>query len=91
MPQLHLYVSEPVAEKIKQRAQATGVSISRYLAQLVQHDLDSGDWPEGFFEEVIGGWQGKPLQRPPQGESETRVRLDSAPEHHTPPSQMGTI
>jgi len=23
-------------------------------------------WPEGFFEEVVGGWQGKPLDPPPQ-------------------------
>jgi hypothetical protein len=80
MPQLHLYVPEPIAEKIKQRAQAAGVSTSRYLAQLVQHDLGSDDWPEGFFEEVIGGWQGEPLQRPPQGAFETREALIFAEE-----------
>ena len=24
-------------------------------------------WPEGFFEEVVGGWKGEPLERPDQG------------------------
>ncbi len=24
-------------------------------------------WPAGFFEEVIGGWVGEPLERPDQG------------------------
>lgn len=75
MPQLHLYVSQPVAEKIKERAEAAGMSTSRYLAQLVQHELGSEEWPERFFEDVVGGWQGEPLQRPPQGEFEARDAL----------------
>ncbi|MBO3458427.1 hypothetical protein G7B40_025290 [Aetokthonos hydrillicola Thurmond2011] len=32
-------------------------------------------WMPGFFEEVIGGWVGEPLQRPEQGEYETREQL----------------
>lgn len=30
------------------------------------------EWMPGFFEEVIGGWAGEPLERPEQGEFETR-------------------
>ncbi len=33
------------------------------------------NWPPGFFTEVIGGWQGEPLVREPQGEYETRDEL----------------
>jgi hypothetical protein len=33
------------------------------------------EWPEGFFEEVVGGWQGEPLTRTPQGEYEDREPL----------------
>jgi len=29
----------------------------------------------GFFEEVIGGWAGEPLERAEQGEFETRETL----------------
>jgi hypothetical protein len=32
-------------------------------------------WMPGFFEEVIGGWVGEPLERPEQGEYETREHL----------------
>jgi hypothetical protein len=32
-------------------------------------------WMPGFFEEVIGGWVGEPLERPEQGEYETREPL----------------
>ncbi|MEH2379871.1 MAG: hypothetical protein V7K27_13455 [Nostoc sp.] len=33
------------------------------------------EWMPDFFEEVIGGWAGKPLERPEQGEFETRETL----------------
>ncbi|MBE2223355.1 MAG: hypothetical protein IAF02_17580 [Anaerolineae bacterium] len=75
MPQLHFYVPETVAKKIKERALAYGVSTSKYLAELVQQDLDISSWPEGFFDEVVGGWQGEPLQRPEQGVYEIRDTL----------------
>ena len=35
----------------------------------------AGEWPEGFFEEVVGGWKGEPLDRPEQGQAERRDRL----------------
>ena len=75
MPQLHLYVSNDLAKKIKQEAQAADMSVSRYLAHLVENEV-STDWPERFFEEVVGGWIGDPLQRPPQAEYEHRESLE---------------
>lgn len=66
MPQLHFYVPEAVAEKLRAQARAAGLSVSRYLAAVVGADPGQG-WPPGFFDEVVGGWQGKPLRRPPQG------------------------
>ncbi|MBD2605624.1 hypothetical protein H6G81_14075 [Scytonema hofmannii FACHB-248] len=33
------------------------------------------EWMPGFFEEVIGGWVGELLERPEQGEFETREKL----------------
>ncbi len=35
----------------------------------------SKGWQPGFFEEVIGGWQGEPLVREEQGEYEVREEL----------------
>jgi len=71
MPQLHLYVSEGLADSIRQRADARRMTVSRYLAEVIKREVGVG-WPEGFFEEVIGGWQGKPLRRPPQGHFDIR-------------------
>jgi hypothetical protein len=75
MPQLHLYVSKDLAEKIKQEAQAADMSVSSYLANLVKREVVS-DWPEKFFEEVVGKWAGDPLVRSPQGEFERREFLE---------------
>jgi hypothetical protein len=70
MTQLHIYVPDEVAETAK----AAGKSLSSYLADLVVNEV-AGDWPEGFFENVAGGWKGKPLERPKQGRPERRDRL----------------
>jgi len=74
MPQLHLYVSEETAAEVARRAEAEGVSVSRYLARLVREGSTTG-WPEGWFERVVGGWHGEPLQRGPQGTLEQRETL----------------
>jgi len=65
MPHLYVYVPDDVAKAAKSRAKAAGKSLSSYLADLVFRDV-SDEWPEGFFEEVVGGWKGEPLQRPEQ-------------------------
>jgi len=74
MPQLHFYVPDAVAKQIRARARAVGLSVSRYLAKVVGGDMAKG-WPPGFFDEVVGGWQGKPLRRPSQGKLEKREAL----------------
>lgn len=65
MPRLHLHVSEEIAAEVKRRAKRRGISTSRYLAEMVQREV-ADEWPDGFFEHVIGGWQGAPLHRPEQ-------------------------
>lgn len=75
MPQLHFYVPKDLAERILQEAQTAQKSVSSYLAELVKREM-APNWPEGFFDEVVGGWQGESLQRPPQGEFEQRIALE---------------
>lgn len=74
MPQLHLYIPDSVADEVKRRAKAAGMSTSRYLAEIVTREVAS-EWPERFFVDVVGGWQGTPLQRAPQGDPESRETL----------------
>jgi len=74
MPQLHLYVPEEVATTAKARAKAAGKSLSSYLADLVLNEV-GGEWPEEFFDTVVGGWKGEPIERPKQVRAERRDRL----------------
>jgi hypothetical protein len=74
MPQLHLYLPKDTAEEVKRRARTKKVSVSSYLAELVQSRIVD-DWPDNFFANVIGGWQDKPLKRPSQLEFEVREKI----------------
>ena len=74
MPQLHLYVPKQIVEEVARRASARGLSVSRYLAMLVRREV-ADQWPDRFFSDVVGGWQGEPLSRPPQGVLETRDEI----------------
>lgn len=76
MPQLHFYIPQDLAERIQQEAQAAKKSVSSYLAELVKREM-APTWPDGFFEDVVSGWLGEDLQRPPQGEYEQRTALNS--------------
>ena len=66
MPQLHFYVPEAVATWLRRQAQNSGVSVSRYLADLVKREVQT-EWPERFFEEVAGGWRGERFTAPGAG------------------------
>ncbi|MFH1176045.1 MAG: ribbon-helix-helix protein, CopG family [Acidobacteriota bacterium] len=74
MPQLHLYVPEDLAAEIARRARAQGLSVSRFLNELVQQQVATA-WPDDYFDTVVGGWRGKRLARAPQGQLESRDRL----------------
>ena len=76
MAQLHCYVPEDVAQQAQRRASQAGLSLSRYLAELVKRDAQIDNaWPEGYFE-LLGQWEGAPLERPPQSPAQARVALE---------------
>lgn len=77
MPQLHMYVPRGTAEVLRRRAEERGMSVSGYLAEIVGREVGDGGWPEGFFEEVLGGWDGD-LARPSQGGYEVRESLSDS-------------
>jgi hypothetical protein len=76
MPQLHFYLPKDLAEKVRRVAEAADMPVSRYVAELVKREI-ALDWPEGYFEEVIGGWVGEPPERPPQGDFEIREPFET--------------
>ena len=64
---------EDVLAEVRRRAETRGVTMNLVLTELVRRGASS--WPGGYFEEVVGGWKGEPLQRPPQGAQEVRDDL----------------
>ncbi|MBI3480630.1 MAG: hypothetical protein HY016_09805 [Nitrosomonadales bacterium] len=75
MAQLHCYVPEEIAQQAQRRATQSGLSLSRYLADLVKRDAGaSAVWPEGYFD-IFGKWEGAPLERPAFAPLEERLKI----------------
>jgi len=58
VPQLTLYVDETTAQKIRARAAASGVSLSRWVADLVQ-ERTATQWPAEVVA-LAGQWREAP-------------------------------
>ena len=58
MPQLHLYVPEAIAFRVRKKAKARNMTISRYLAEVIKQDVGER-WPDGYFERICGRWEGE--------------------------------
>lgn len=80
MAQLHLYLSDDLAQEVRQRAKSQGLTVSAYLAAIVRSQM-MDQWPEGFFSRVVGGWVGEPLTRPDQPPLEPREDMDVPSRH----------
>lgn len=74
MTQLFCEVPETLARRVEEKAGEVHLSVSDYLAKLIERDVGGG-WPAGYFENVIGCWQGD-LERPEQDEWTVRAPLD---------------
>ncbi len=74
MPQLHCYVKEELADKLQLKAQQAHLSVSKYLALLVEKEVQA-QWPDGYFD-LFGSWNGQPLERHAQQDYEQRASFD---------------
>jgi hypothetical protein len=53
MPQLNLYVSDELAERLKREARKANLPLSRYVASLLSAGAADG-WPADYFQAVCG-------------------------------------
>lgn len=74
MSQLHCYVPDDVAKKLQQKAEQAHLSVSKYLALLIEREVQN-QWPENYFE-LLGNWQGDSLKRLEQGKFEDRSNFE---------------
>ena len=58
MPQLNLYVDEATHQRIKQAAQSSGVSLSKWVTAVVR-EKTSGEWPPDVLA-LAGAWKDFP-------------------------------
>ncbi len=49
MPQLSLYVTDSNMALLRSRAHDSGVSMSKYVNNLIERDSKEGEWPIGFW------------------------------------------
>lgn len=75
MGQQHFYISDELEALIARKAQAANLSVSKFLARLVQRELAAEAWPPGYFDDVFGAWAGEPLTRASQPPLEKREKL----------------
>ncbi len=75
MPRLSFIVSEEVAEQVKRRADAAGLSVSRYVAEIMRREVDGG-WPAGYFERLVGCLREDEIVRPEQPPMDERDSFD---------------
>jgi len=74
MAQLHFYIPDETAEKIKIKAKQSNMTVSKYLARLAKQELND-EWPENYFD-LFGQWQGEALERSGQPILESREAFD---------------
>ncbi len=75
MAQIHCYVPDEIAKQAQRKATQSGLSLSRYLAELVKRDAGASTaWPKGYFD-IFGKWEGAPLERSAQPPREKRLKL----------------
>jgi hypothetical protein len=65
MPQIHFSVSEETKNALETKAKSRGLSLTKFLAEMAEKEAGGKGWPEGYFENVFGKWQGD-LERPEQ-------------------------
>ena len=75
MTEFRFQVSDQLAAELQKRAESQGVTVSRLVSNLLEREVRVREgWPEGFFEQVVGAWEG-PLERPAQIPFEKRDEL----------------
>jgi hypothetical protein len=63
------------AEFLAQRSEAASLVQTTLQQELLRQSVDENGWPLDFFETVIGGWVGEPLERAEQGDYDVREPL----------------
>ena len=62
MPRVSFSVPNEISILLRKNAEAKGLSLSKYIAEMVEREMAKSEWPEGYFEQVVGSWQGEVIE-----------------------------
>jgi hypothetical protein len=65
MAQMHFYVPDDFAREIRRRAKQARMPVSKYLVQVIMNEIGP-DWPDHYFDDVPGSWNGDSLDQDPR-------------------------
>ena len=73
MAHLNLYLPDDWAKRVRNQAKRRGLSLSAYIAELIQQPSPRGRWPKDFFTKIVGSWKGDfpDVPRPPPEKRES--------------------
>ena len=54
MPQLSLYLDEPSMQMLREKAELSHLSMSKFVADLIRQSETRTSWPEGYWDGVYG-------------------------------------
>ncbi len=63
MPQVSLYLDEPSMENLRKEAAHAEVSLSKYVAQLIQDHRERDEWPQDYWN-IYGSLNDESFQVP---------------------------
>lgn len=64
MPQISLYVDKETMKRITRSARRDKKSVSAWVREHVVRE-SRGDWPDGFFDRIVGSARDTDLSEPP--------------------------
>ncbi len=77
MPQLSLYLNEPTMALLREDCQKSGISLSRYVSDLIAVKSVGGAWPAGYWDTIYGALDDSSFQIPGEIQAELDGELPS--------------
>lgn len=78
MAHVNIYLDDELLEKVRRAANIENSSLSGFVRERLRESLqETNDWPEGYFDNVIGSLSDSDLERPEQPDFESDSRREA--------------
>ena len=78
MAHVNIYLDDELLQKVRTAAEVEHTSLSSFIRSRLEESLaKKAEWPDGYFENVVGSLSDEELERPPQPDFEADARRDT--------------